>query len=619
MFINKFIEKIIYKVREIFWNYPDYLFFGKRSIAQIIYVIYNKFRPFSHIILSLTVILFIIFYFLTDINKIVRANTETYIEGVMVGVDESGNLNTIQRVNPLVVSNIQIEKDLSELIYESLVEVHTDGEVEYNLVESIAVNEAGDNYRIKLKDNIYWHDHSEIEPHKFTVKDVEATFNVLERLDTNFSTKTIYSTIANKRVKFIPIQGDDYRFEFQLEGAIPNFYELISFKILPAKYIEDLGPWNILSGNPFINAHPIGTGMYKLGNAGDNFIELRRFDNYYNLERIPSVKTLKFCFYPDEETLIKGLKSGVVHAAGGMSSDTLQKLKPLSHIDLYKTGVVFNQYYGLYFNLAENGPEFLKEKKLRQAISSAINREYIIEILEGDAKESFGPIAENSFAYAKKVSKYTFNPLKSEELLKEAGWAFEENSEYRTKDGNVLEFNFVSLDNVDRNKVVDSIVEDLKVVGIKINVIRKTNIEIINEHILPRNYEILLYSMTTFIDPDRYELFHSSQIEHPGLNISSYKSSEETVKIIDKKVKKIPEVDFRLEKGRSLLDEETRKEEYFEFQRIILEDLPMVFLYHPKLNYVVSKRVKGIDIENANTLEKRFKNIFEWRIVLDKL
>lgn len=608
-------EKIIYVLRDFFWNYPDKIFFTKQSLTWSFFTFYLRLRPFSHVIFSTVVLILVALLLSRDITSIVSADTNTLIEGVLVGVDENGNKNTIQKVNPLVLTNIQIEKDLNELIYEPLVEVDQNNQVNNILAETIAANERGDNFRFKLREDVYWHDGSQ-----FTARDVQATFELLERLDSDSSTKTIFSTVANKRIKYIPIEGDNFRFEFQLEGVIPNFYELISFKIMPAKYIEQLNSRNIFSVEEFINSNPIGTGKFKLKGATEDEISLRSNLEYYQKNRIPQIDTLIFRFFVEEGSLIKALKNGQIHSVAGLSSNSLSEIKPERNIRIHKTDVIYNQYYALYFNLSENGSANLKDLNMRKAISSSINRKYIIDVLEDEAEEAFGPIAKNSFAFSD-VKRYGYNEEETIRILNESGWILNEGNEYRTKDGNTLEFNMLAIDNVDRNKVSDSIAQDLKKVGIKLNVERKSNRELINEHILNRNFELLLYSMTTFVDPDRFELFHSSQITHPGLNLSSYTSAEKTIEVVTNdegknETQTVPEVDSRLEKARGILDEKVRKGHYDEFQRIIAEEIPVVFLYHPKLNYSANKRVRGVDLTQAKSLEERFDNIDNWYIQL---
>lgn len=616
-FVFKPIEKVIYLFRDIFWEYPDFLFFSRTSAYKKFEVFYNSVRPFSHIVASIIFIAIAVIFSVTNYDQIVRANNSRLIEGVLVGVDESGNRNTIQKVNPLVISSIQIEKDLNDLIYESLVNVDVDGEVQNQLIEAIVPNTEGDNYRIKLREDVYWHDSTDKSPHQFTAKDVEATFTLLEQLDFNSSTKSIYSTIANKRIKFIPV--DDFRFEFELDGAIANFYELITFKILPQRYIDELNVNSILTSDPYINRNPVGTGKFKFSSADKDSIILVRNDSYYGKDNLPKFDQIKFKFYEDEDSIVEALESGQIHSAAGLSTKSLARLKDDKNITLHRTGTIYTQFYAIFFNLGENGNKIFKDALVRRAVSSAINRNYLIEILEGEAEEAYGPIGRNSFAFAD-VQRYTFDQDKANAILDQAGWKYEENAVYRSKDGETLEFNLLALDNVDRNKISASLVQDLANIGVKVNLEIKAIQNLNQENVLPRNFDTLLFGATTFIDPDRFELFHSSQIQHPGLNITSYISTEETVKVVEKDGKKdvaaVPEVDVRLEDGRRLLDKEKRKVEYKEFQRIIASEMPMVFLYHPILNYAVNNRVKNVDIHDANTLEERFLYVDDWVISL---
>lgn len=603
-------EQIIYRVRSILWRYPDILFFGKKSMAGIFSQFYLRVRPISHIIITVIIIGFLTSQLAANVQVFVSADEDTLIEGVLVGVDDAGNLNTIQKVNPLVVTNVQLEKDLNELIYQSLVEIGVDGEVEEVLAETIARNEDNSNYRVKLREDVYWHDGE-----KFTANDVKATFELLEKLDVSSSTATFYSRSANKRIKFVEIPGDNYRFEFELDGFVPNFYELISFKILPAKYIEELNTFNILTIEPFINSNPIGTGKFKLDDAGSDFIQLTRNEDYYKRSEIPKIEKIRFQFFSELDSVLKAISTGQIHSIAGLSSTELGKLKTARNLNVYKTDVIYTQYYGMYFNLSESGPEIFKDKKVRQAISAAINRDYLVEILEQDAEKTLGPIPKESFAYADNITRYDYNFEQANQLLDEAGWNYEDGNRFRSKNGETLEFKLLALENIDRNKVSDSIVDDLESIGISVEIVRKPYLELVNQHVLTRNFPAMLFGVSTFVDPDRYEFFHSSQIIHPGLNLSSYASAEETVRVNDdNEIETIPEVDVRLEEGRSFEDIEERVKAYYDFQRIVAEESPVVFLYHPVLNYTVNDRVKRVEIENADSLEERFDTIDKWFI-----
>ena len=148
--------------------------------------------------------------------------------------------------------------------------------------------------------------------------------------------------------------------------------------------------------------------------------------------------------------------------------------------------------------------------------------------------------------------------------------------------------------------------------------------EEINEQILtPKSFDMILYGMNTFIDPDRYELFDSSQQTIPGLNIASYSGSVKSVKIrSDRKegessLVSVPKIDRLLEDARGYDPEaaaKKRSDSYNEFQSLLAQDAPVTFLYNPQFIYYTNSKVKKIDLNNVSNVEDRFKNIEHWQI-----
>jgi len=50
-----------------------------------------------------------------------------------------------------------------------------------------------------------------------------------------------------------------------------------------------------------------------------------------------------------------------------------------------------------------------------------------------------------------------------------------------------------------------------------------------------------------------------------------------------------PKLDKLLEDGRKLTDQNERQAVYFDFQKTLVEDTPVIFLYHPTV-YTISKK-----------------------------
>ena len=109
----------------------------------------------------------------------------------------------------------------------------------------------------------------------------------------------------------------------------------------------------------------------------------------------------------------------------------------------------------------------------------------------------------------------------------------------------------------------------------------------------------MLFGEILGVDPDPYAFWHSSQIDENGLNLANFKNSE---------------ADNLLEKARKEAEESKRAEYYSKFQDILIKEIPSIFLYNPKYNYVVSNKIKGIDLIRIVTPTDRLNGIASWYI-----
>jgi len=119
------------------------------------------------------------------------------------------------------------------------------------------------------------------------------------------------------------------------------------------------------------------------------------------------------------------------------------------------------------------------------------------------------------------------------------------------------------------------------------------------EIIKSRNYEALLFGEVLGAIPDPFPFWSSLQKKDPGLNLAMYENKK---------------CDKLLEDVRQSLDEEVRKEKLEEFQELLIDDVPALFLYNPDYLYLVSKEIKGVDAKIVTSPSKRFSGIENWYI-----
>lgn len=619
------IEQGLYFLRDLLWNYPDTLFFGKDSFRAKSLVVYGAFRPHSHFVLAAVIMLAVLIFGYTVSTA--QANT-ILVEAVVVGTNTDGTIQTPTFINPLIPSRTQLERDINELVYEPLIRYNADGTIQNVLAERVLRFEEGSRYGFDLRANAQWHDGSNL-----SVDDVFATLQLLRSLD-----ETRFDSLALQVVKQVAWErGGQYsvllctlptadleRFSrgeltrpcssaIENRPVFANFLEVIAVKIMPAKYIQLINSDNIATNSPLINRNPIGTGPFRFAGDTDDVYSLARFDNYHS--ELPEIRGIRFRLYESEDAALKALENGEVHAYATFVTSGMSEIRQFPNVKVNLSNVIQNQYWAIYFNLRENAaPAYLRQKEIRQAINFATDRSLIISSLFDVGQPAQGPIARDSVFNNTAVNWAEHNTDRAKELITAAGW--QQNAEgIFEKDGQRLQIILSYVPTLERQKVIDALSLSWKAAGIELIENRLTDRDTINAAANEKQFTAIIYSVQTYLDPDRFELFHSSQVG--ALNLSGYIGSQTRKAIRDRQTVDIPEVDFLLESARGLNPQEAQErriELYKEFQQLLFDDMPAVFLYRPQFIYYTQRRVDQIKIDNALNLEQRFLQIAQWAI-----
>lgn len=658
------IEQKFYKVRDFFWNYPEYFIGDERSVKSYLKALYKSSLPYSHFVGAFILVFFVFLsIFVVDFKALLKANNNDLIEAVVMGVDDNGSIQKLTRINPILPSNVQLERDLSELIYEPLIRYEynqtTNGvwqpTVEDVLAESVIKIREGADYQFNLRKDVVWHDGV-----PFTADDVIKTFDLISQIEGRNEAyiraiKQLRWEELNPYTVRVCTKGssDTKTCNQTLDNPIfSNFLELISIKIIPAHKTKDITTENIDSSIPELFRSPVGTGKYEFFRADDQSVKLVWNDRYYGqktvkdangktvLQKIvPNITTIEFRLFKTIEDAVVALENGTVHTFASNSTQYKVDLSNYPQIIQSVSPVLETEYWSMYFNLRKDpngnalGATFFQDQKVRTAISEAIDRRDIIQnALQGVGDEALGPIPQVSEYFNKDAGWKTYNPADANKLLDAAGWTFKNADKYRSDTkGNQMAFSLYFVNTYDRLNVAKAIKRDLELVGINVIIDRRDQPgqdtsssspdgwsldDINNQFLSPRLFDAILYGMDTFIDPDRYELFDSTQ-DKTGLNISGYIGSVPSVRALNQKLVALPKVDKLLEDTRRLdpdKDKKQRVENYNIVQQLIAQDAPVVFLYHPQFIYYVNSRIAKIDLTNVSSLETRFRNIENFQL-----
>ncbi|MFH1295119.1 MAG: ABC transporter substrate-binding protein [bacterium] len=281
-----------------------------------------------------------------------------------------------------------------------------------------------------------------------------------------------------------------------------------------------------------------------------------------------NIKQIAFRFYPNIRDVITAYKMGEIHA---FLSPELLEPKALAGMELYQYPIQ-SVYYGLFFNLRREG---IKELGLRQSLAKTLD---VHSIIGNYGIPVEGPISRSIY---------------TNELYKTAS--------YDSKVVADLSDQALDLEVVN----TPALVEIAKMVkqeweaktGAEVSIYKHSQEDIRQKVIETRDFDILLYGQEVARDPDRYVNWHSTQANAPGLNLTGFENVR---------------ADRALEEGRKALEQEDRQRHYDEFQRIIDEQTPAIFLHHPFMNYYVSNRVKGIGTKYTFTMRDRFLDFNNW-------
>lgn len=473
-----------------------------------------------------------------------------------------GDIGDASNLIPLLASD-SASHAVGGMVFNGLVKYDKDMNIVGDLAESWDVSPNGLSITFHLRKGVKWHD-----GRPFTAADVLYTYQVT----VDPKTPTAYAGDFQKVKKAQVL--DDYTFRVTYDK--PFAPALIS-------WASAILPRHLLAGQDVtkspLSRHPVGTGPYRFKEwVPGQKIVLASNEDYF--EGRPYLDGRITRIIPDTATMFLELRARNI---GMMGLTPLQYTRQTEN-NLFREN--FNKYRYLAFAYTYLGynlknPLFA-DKRVRQAISYAIKKDEIISgVLLGLGKPATGPYKPGTWAYNDKVKIYQYDPVKARELLKQAGWADGNGDGVLDKDGRPFEFEILTNQgNETRQKCAEIIQRQLKEVGIaaKIRVVEWS--AFVTHFINKRRFDAAILGWTIPLDPDAYDVWHSSKTAPEELNFVSYGN---------------PEADEMLEKGRGTFNQDERKKYYDRFQEILAEDQPYTFLYVPDDLIIISNRIRGIE------------------------
>lgn len=507
-----------------------------------------------------------------------------------------GLIGTPQYINPIFGSTNDVDADLIKLVFSGLLKYNNNLELENDLAESYEISSDGKTYTFTLKPNLLWHDDKEL-----TAKDIAFTITMIQDARNNSPLEPSFRGVKVNQL-------DDRKIQFILEKPFGPFLHSLTVGILPAHAWENISIQSYKLAE--LNLKPIGSGPWQFDslkkNKDGNLISysLVPFKNYYG--QIPYLKNLNFKFYPNYDLGWQALQEQNIDGVSFIPKEKKQSLENNRQLKIYN--LQLPQYTGIFINEANN--EILKELKIRNVLEIAINKNDILNsVFTGEAIALASPLLPGLPGYKENLNTNPYNYDESIKILTDLGWQKNENEQFFTKDEKILELTLTTVDFPDNMKMAEMIRYYWEQVGIKtnLNIVPASSIQ--REVIRTRNYELLLFGEILGANPDFYPFWHSSQLRDPGFNLTSFNNKR---------------ADSLLEQARETNDFEKRADLFNQFENIILEYKPAVFLFQPTYSYLLNKKILGFNTTRINLPSDRLNDSVNWyvktkrRLDLDK-
>jgi ABC-type transport system substrate-binding protein len=332
--------------------------------------------------------------------------------------------------------------------------------------------------------------------------------------------------------------------------------------------------------------HPIGSGPYKFVkyNAGQN-VELARWEKYFGGNTgIDPAKIPARAFavvIRSSAAATSALANDEIQWQQKIESGAYTTVKDNPNVQIAE--YADNGYFFIAFNLREG--HLYADKALRQAFGMCIDHDKTVEVAtEGNGVPVYSNTPPFSWAYSPNIKPYVLDVPGAKAKIEAAGWTLGSDGVY-AKDGKRLSSTlYVRVGRPQRLAFAQLARDQLKECGIEITVEEGDLNTVLIPKVLdyPNSFDTYLGGWSTTLDPDDYSIFHSTEIPSKDVpsanNFPGWKNAE---------------ADRLLEAGRLELDQEKRKQIYWDFGALINEEAPYYFLWADKAHTGLSKRVSS--------------------------
>jgi peptide/nickel transport system substrate-binding protein len=437
-------------------------------------------------------------------------------------------------LDPAKTSSVHADQ-VMWLLYDRLTQLSADGSrMEPALAEQWEQSADGLTFTFKLRRNVVFHDGSPVDAHA-----VKISYERQYLSTSPFYSATppnAYERVLTGLVKAIRVL-DSHTIAITLHYPQPHQFALVSI----------VSPQALAKFGGHLARTPIGTGPFRLERWEADRIVLAAFAASWRGR--PRVNHATFVIVPDSQTAVERLEAGEFNLLSSVAPQFFERLAANPDLRLVKVGGLNVRFLGMHMERPT-----LQDRRVREAIVRAVDVERLVSHSgRGALLSSRGPLPPASLGYDPQLRQPAYDPHRARGLLHETGAT--EGLSLRLLYNASLEY---------WSETVHAIRADLRKAGIQVEPIGVRDWKAFHEERRKGAHDLYLYGWSVSTpDPERFlfRLFHSKSPD----NFGRYANAA---------------VDELLTQARQPMEEARRLRLYREATRLILTDIPALFLFH---------------------------------------
>lgn len=440
------------------------------------------------------------------------------------------------------------------LLGDALINVSKDGtRLEPGLAQSWTLTPDGLQAVLKLRAGVLFHDGTSLDARAVT-DSIERHFRRDHPLYGSDPSNTKEEMLANLLER---VEARD-RLTLSLRMKYPGLHYLSQVEIASPAAVAKMGK--------SFGRHPAYTGPFRFESWVKDQITLLANDRYWGGR--PRVDRTSFPFIPEGKPLVEGLLRRQVDFAPVLMDPVLyERVREDPGITLAAVAGLNVSYLGF---CTERPP--LDNVSLRRAIVHGVNAQRAATLLgRGSAVAAKGPLSPAMNGYDPALSQPAHDPRAAKALLAKTGFG----------GGLTLRLIHVSSKAIEA-ELAGVIQHDLQQVGIRVELIGKESWRDLVQAVRAREGDMFMYNWHVRAPyPERVLVPLFSSGAAGTTNLTQYKNAK---------------LDQLLNEALRRPDGPSRSRAYSRIQELIIEDAPMLFLYHTIRMAAHTDQVQGLEL-----------------------